>query len=86
MYSSANPKQKLYEWERKCRKLAFHLPQEYKGQLSKGKKFDIAQSSDEKVWLVNGYLEINDGSFKQPFEITRIADTGVSIAPYPCTA
>ena len=85
MYSSANPQQKSYEWERKCRTLAFYLPNEYKGQLSKGTKFDIAQKSDSKVWLVNGYLEVHDGSFRQPFEITKIAETGVSIARYPST-
>lgn len=86
MYSSANPKAKSFEWERKCRKLALHLPHEYEGQLSKASKFDLAQRSDEQVWLVNGYLEIYDGSFRQPFGITKIADTGVAIAPYPSSA
>lgn len=37
--------------------------------------FDILHKSDEKVWVVNGYLEIYDWSFIQPFEITKIADT-----------
>lgn len=53
------------------------------GQFSHSSKFDIKQNSDNKIWIVNGYCEIFDGSFKQPFAITKIADTGVSISPYP---
>ena len=86
MYSSANPKDKSFEWERTCRNLAIRLPNEYRGHLSKADKYDLAQRSGEKVWLVNGYLEIYDGSFCQPFGITKIGDTGVSIAPYPSSA
>ena len=50
--------------------------------MSKASKFDLAQRSDEKVWLVNVYLKIYDGSFRQPFMITLIVDTEVAIAPY----
>lgn len=83
---SANPTTGAIEWERKCRKLEFYPPNEYDGQLSRYSNFDILQRSDEKVWVVNGYCEIYDGSFIQPFEITKIGDTGMSIAPCPSSA
>ena len=85
MYLSVNSENKSFEWERQSKSIRFHLPIQYNGEFSDSTKFDIKQSSDDKIWIVNGYCEIFDGSFKQPFEITQIADTSVSISPYPIT-
>ena len=82
-YSSANPKDKSFEWERENRKIQLCHSIQYKGQLSSSSTFNISQRSNKKVWVVNGYLEIDDDTFKQPFRMTKIAGTNVSIGPYP---
>lgn len=71
------------EIERLASKRAFVIqdPNFYGSKFNKYEK--TKPGEPQKVFIVNGYCEQDDGNFCRPFHVTKLGDSGIFIGSFP---
>ena len=81
-YSIRNDVEGITVWERApSRVLSIQDPNNYKGEL--GQAGSNIWRNVDKVFIVNGHIEMTDANFVGGLSFDQIGDTGIFIGPYP---